>query len=522
MTVKGKGPQRFPYGVSFDDLPEGAIIAVGNDPTKDPIDSGGRYLDDGTTLMPKLAVGSESVDVGAEVILTDNAASVGFRRNSDGMSRSIASTRITDDGYERQVRQEFKEKTTIPLNPVESTVNNSQVIQFDYDAAFEFVAKSIHIRVTGEVLNFQISVQKDVDGQFKTVRNLIPPRLYEEGVGGYIVNADPPPEDKNPRAVYFVRDTMTNDVTIPIQDATLVEVGDDDERITFRLIFSTTDPSGMQMSGDVQDRGFGSQFYPYLLSTGHDTTRIPIADRRDVARRFSAIDDDTTYVSKNDFYRNRHQLSRFIGDYTLTYDTPDLWEEGDSLELYGDGGDGVLAITGYTINGQPTLPVPNGHRYVVTLEDIDVKDFIATPIGAVGAVKPVASFNVESNITSGSLVPVDGVSMSVSAGGIIRDTVNGVVIVPYDGLYRIDVNCVKDSTGNDVATGIDVRINGTNIFKATDFTRENVTTKDISASIIYPMAALDEISWIVTGTDLEATALAPAIFGVEYVGPNTP
>ena len=131
MSVKGKGPQRFPYGVSFDDLPEGAIIAVGEDPTKDPIDSGGRYLDDGTTLMPKLAVGSESVDVGAEVVLTDNAANVGFRRNSDDLSRALASVEINSDGYARLVRQEFKEETTIDLNTTEVEVNTNLVVQFE-------------------------------------------------------------------------------------------------------------------------------------------------------------------------------------------------------------------------------------------------------------------------------------------------------------------------------------------------------------------------------------------------------
>lgn len=522
MSVKGKGPQRFPYGVSFDDLPEGAIIAVGEDPTKDPIDSGGRYLDDGTTLMPKLAVGSESVDVGAEVVLTDNAANVGFRRNSDDLSRALASVEINSDGYARLVRQEFKEETTIDLNTTEVEVNTNLVVQFDYNAAFEFVANGVHIRTTGEVLNFQLTVQKEVDGQFKTIRNLIPPRLYEEGDGAYIVDALP--AEPNPKARYFIRDTMTNDVTVPIQDASLVEVDDDDNRITFRLIFSTTDPSGMQMSGVTADIGFGTAFYPYLRATGYDTTRITIADRRDVARRFSAVDEDTTYTTKNDFYRNRHQLSRFIGPYTLTYSTPDLWEEGDSLEVYATNGEATLVITGYTIDGQATLPIPEGHRYVVTLEDIDVQDFVTTPVGAVGAVRPVACFGVDSDIAVGNLVPVDGDGISISAGGMTRDTINDVVVVPFDGLYKIDGNALKVSTGvgANTATGLEFRINGVSFYMTDEFTNPNVTYKRVIGSPIVELSANDEISWLVTGTDMHGSLSELSVFSVEYVGPNQP
>lgn len=509
-------------GVSFDNLPAGALPAVGTTPDKEAVDSGSRLLDDGMTLMPLLAVGSESVDVGAEVVLTDNAASVGFRRKSDELSRSIPSVRITSEGYQRLIRQEFKEETTIDLNTTEVEVNTNQVIAFEYDAAFEFVANAVHIRTTGEISNFQLIVQKEVDGVFKTIRNLIPPRLYEENNGGYIINAGEP--QPNPKATYFERDILTGDVTIDIQDASLVEVDDDDNRITFKIIFQTTDVAGMQMSGVTADIGFGTQFYPYLRSTGYDTTRITMADRRDAARRFSEVDENTTYTTKNDFYRNRHQLSRFIGPYTLTYDTPDLWEEGDSLEVYSTSGEGTLAITGYTIDGLASLSIPEGHRYVVTFENDGVKDFVTTPVGAVGSIRPLVSFGVDSDITVGNLVPVDGNGISITAGWMIRDTINDVVIVPFDGLYKIDGNALKVSTGagNNVPTGLEFQINGVGFYLTDEFTNPNVTYKRVVGSPIVELNAGDEISWLVTGTDMHGSASELSVFSVEYMGPNKP
>lgn len=363
-------------GVSFDNLPTGALPAVGSTPDKEAVDSGGRLLEDGMTFFDSLGVGSESIDVGKEVVLSDQAGAVGFSRNSDGLSRFIPSVLVDDDGYNSLIRQEAKELITIPLNSTEVVVDNSQSITFTYSAAFEFITKEIHIRTTGEVNNFQLTVQKQVNGVFKTVRELVPTSLYEEGKGAFILDAMPTNPD--PKATYFIR--SGTDVAIAIQNASLVEVDENEDDIPYRMIWETTDPNGMQMSGVIADLGYGSQFYPYLLATGYDTTRLVVADRRDVFRKFKEVSVNETYTTKNDFFRNRHQLIRFVNSSTLTYATPDLWVEGDSLEVYCTNGKGTLVITGYTINGEPNLEIKQNRRYTVVLEDENFNNFVATQI----------------------------------------------------------------------------------------------------------------------------------------------
>jgi len=359
-------------GVDFSNLPENAILAVGPGPDKLPLDSGGRVLSDGTSFFSKFAVASESIDVGEEVVLTDNAGTVGYRRNSDGMARILPAVKITPEGYESAIRAEAKELITIGLNTVETESNTGSTIVFDYDGDFEFIADRLYFRSNAEIDNFQLTIYKEVDGQFKSIRKLVPETNYNEGSGAFVV--DSMPAEPDPKAVYYIRDTNTGEFTITIQEASVVEVDGNDDPIPYRIELKTT--NAFDLKGVTANLGYGSMFYPYLRATGHDTSRIALADARDVLRIHRDVVADRILDTLNDLYTNRSSLFEYKGDHTVHFKAPaNVFREGESIKLRMNGGRGVLKIDGFTINGASQFQGQDNHTYLVVYEDADGTDW---------------------------------------------------------------------------------------------------------------------------------------------------
>lgn len=401
-------------GVDFADLPDGAIVSVSG-PDRTPTDSGGRVLGDGTSFFSKLGVGSESIDVGEEVVLTDNAGSIGFKRNSDGLARVLPSVKITPAGYEPAKRTEAKEKIPIDLNTLNPEVSTGQVVTFDYDGDFEFIADSLHLESTGEIANFQMTFFKLEGGSYRSVRKLVPESNYIEGFGAYVV--DTMPAQPDPRATYLVRDTNTGKFTIPIQEASVVEVDDNDNPIPYRIELKTTDLTGMKLKGVTADLGYGSMFYPFLQATGHDSTRLPLADLRDVNRPYRRVDANVVLDTLNDLYTNRHNLFEYTGDYSVRFSAPaNDFREGDTLELNMNGGAGTLILDGFTIAGQASFTGQDNHRYVITYENADVNDWSVLDI--TGQNYDIDYFDANSTVDVERSYAVD------TTGGPVTLTVN--------------------------------------------------------------------------------------------------
>lgn len=400
-------------------------------PVKDPdgenifVNSAIEELDSGKTFVDGLSVAADSIDVGEEIIITDNASTAGYTRNSDGTSYLPASSLITDAGYEPAKRHRLKEEEVVVLSPATGETDTSAITSSEYQAPFAFSVKNLEMQFAGEVDNVNIRVIKVISGQDKIIRNLIPQSLYDKGEGFYIVNALP--AIPNPKFTYIIRDTGTGRVNIPVDNSTLAEDG-----FVFKLEVETTDPGGTQTQGlTYNPYGLGTQYYPFLSATGYDFDLFPLADQRDVFRKFRGVPSNRLLTTPNDWDTNKTRLLSFTGDATFDYDTdPALWEEGGSIEVEGKGGTGTISITGYTIDGQSSYAVEDGRRVKIVLDDnVFVPTWTVLPIKDSWPAKRIAGFV----ISDGGSYLTD-----TSAGAItatITSDVNRFSIGDYDSTW---------------------------------------------------------------------------------------
>lgn len=418
-------------------------------PLKDPgganlfINSAIEELDTGKTFVDKLAVAADSVDVGEEIVLTDNASTAGFTRNSDNTSYLPTSTLITDAGYEPAKRHRFKELIDVPLNSSVGETNTSAFSSSAYTAPFDYTVTNLEMQFADEVDNLNIRVIKVISGQDKVIRNLIPPSLYAKEEGFYIVNALPASPD--PKRSYVIRDMGTGRVNIPVDNSTLVEDG-----FVFKFEMETTDPGGIQAEGLTYDPyGQGSQFYPFLVASGHDFDVFPVADQRDVFRDRRNVAGNVTLTSPNDWDTNKTELLIFSTAATFTYDTdPALWEEGGSIEVDAVGGDATLAFTGFTIEGAASYIVEQGRRVKIVLDDILITNWRVLPVKDSWPSKKTAGFVIS-----------DG-------GSYLVDTTLGAVVATITSdVNKFTVGDFKSSWGNirsmSIVVGTDTVVFGT-------------------------------------------------------------
>jgi len=418
-------------------------------PLKDPggenlfVNSAIEELDSGQTFVDGLAVAADSIEVGEEIILTDNASTAGYTRNSDGTTYLPTSTLITTAGYEPAGRHRFKEEIEVPLSGSVGETDTSAITSSEYLAPFAFSVNNLEMQFADEVDNVNIRVIKVISGQDKVIRNLIPTSLFLKGEGFYIVNALPAMPD--PKRTYIIRDIGTGRVNIPVDNSTLVEVG-----FIFKFEVETSDPGGTQTEGLTYDPyGQGSQYYPFVVATGYDFDVFPIADLRDVFRTPRNITGNVTLTTPNDWDTNKTRVLLFETTATFHFDTdPALWQQGNSFEAEGVGGEGTVQITGYTIEGQSSYIVEEGRRVKIVWDDADTTNWRVLPVKDSWPNKKIAGFVIS-----------DG-------GSYLVDTTAGAVVATItDDVDKFTVGDFKSSWGNirtmSIVVGTDTVVFGT-------------------------------------------------------------
>lgn len=420
-------------------------------PLKDPsgenlfVNSAIEEIDSGQTFIDGLAVAADSIEVGEEILITDNASTAGYTRRSDGTTYLPTSTLITKDGYEPAGRHRFKEEIVVPLNPSVGETDTSAITSSEYIAPFAFSVNNLEMQFADEVDNVNIRVIKVISGQDKVIRNLIPASLFEKGEGFYIVNALPAVPD--PKRTYIIRDTGTGRVNIPVDNSTLVEVG-----FVFKFEVETTDAGGTQTEGlTYNPYGLGSQYYPLVLATGYDFDVFPIADLRDVFRDSRDVDGNVTLTSKNDWDTNKTELLLINTDASFVYDVdPTLWQEGTSIEVDAVGGDGTISFTGYTVAGSGTYTVEKGRKVKIVLADISSLDWKVEPV----------SDSWPSSRTSGFVISDGGSYLTDTTVGSITATITPDV-------NRFSVGDFDSTWSNSKTMSVDVGTD-TVVFKKKD------------------------------------------------------
>jgi hypothetical protein len=334
-------------------------------------DSTIQQLDNGDIFVPNLVTGSESVGIGVEVVATDNGSVLGWKKNSDESIYYPMFTEVTEEGFQQGKRYKFKELEEFQVNDIDDDSFNplDREMEFIYTSVQNLVMDEIELSSNGEINNLNISIAKEISGEYVIIRKLIPQAIYDDGLGFKVVNSIP--SNPDPRVKYVLRDQVTGKFSINVNEAQFAEEG-----IFYKLIIETTDPTGLKLKGrtGVLFPPLPEQFIPILKTVGFDNDVVDVADRSDIYRRHRNVDEDVTLSTLNDFYTNYNNLWVLDSDHSITY-AQFPWKEGQSIEVYAKSGEAVLTLTGFTIAGASSYIIPLGGRYVFTYENDNALDW---------------------------------------------------------------------------------------------------------------------------------------------------
>lgn len=434
----------------------GRRVPVKSPDAEELIDSDMVEQSNGRLFVRSIDLANETVFLGSRLGLSDNVGGLGISDPVTGQSATVATADITDEGYDPLTRVRAKESETTVINA--STDSNSPITAQTHPVRYISQMNSFIDEVTlefdGEVDNLNITLQELHDGSYVNSYPLVDPVNYgfEEGI--YIVDAMP--SDPDPRRTYYLRNTSSGEVTIPVDHATFGRpyvVADGGP--VFRLVFETTDTRGLRLRSrrfDLAPGVIGEQDVPVLSIVQHEFDDLPVADLQDVNRRYREINADLTMTSANDFDRIRNGRIVFTADATLTLGANGPWREGDSFEIAGDGGDGTLVITGFTVDGQASVSVEDGSRMTLIWDDDDSTDW--------RTVKQTAATTPDHPITLRRDMPDVNALMS-----LVRSSTGGnsaVWIIASDQLTNSNPNTgamiralsegLRDADGDDLPT----------------------------------------------------------------------